>query len=104
MLYIILTKTITKTKKSSEYTIMKTKTKLHFLLKLILILKLFHHQNNTATVMTIKLSSILHILVILQQGIVIVLNISTNCIFVYIFGEHMTDLVPFYFFNLILTF
>ena len=53
MLYIIVTKTITKTKKSSEYTIMKTKTKLHFLLKVILILKLFHHQNNTATVISI---------------------------------------------------
>ena len=83
----------------------KTKTKLHFLLKLILILKLFHHQNNTGTVMTIKLSSILHILVILQHGgVVIELNISSSCIFVYIFGEHMTDLVPLYFFNLILTF
>ena len=54
--------------------------------------------------MTIKLSSILHILVILQQGVVIALNISTSCIFVYIFGEQMTDLVPFYFFNLILRF
>ena len=43
MLYIIVTKTITKTKKSSESTINKTKTKtrLHFLLKLISILKLF---------------------------------------------------------------
>ena len=54
--------------------------------------------------MTIKLSSILHVLVILQHGVVIELNISTSCIFVYIFGEHMTDLVPFYFFNLILRF
>ena len=44
MLYIIVTKTISKTKKSSKSTIIKTKTKtrLHFLLKLIIsILKLF---------------------------------------------------------------